>query len=253
VITLALVLLGATAATVSLRITPRKLLVAAMVALASTAVIAKSWETLSSRFGEATLEQEYENKHAQGRGYYLRMAAAIVEDHWLGVGPNNWSYWVSNRYGPRLGFRFAPYPGTDRKPRESVAVGANVDDPQAAPAHNLGALTVGEMGYGGLAVFALLWMRWFQMSGSFLWKRTSDPMRRIGAGIFFGIGGIFLQSLTEWVYHQTAIFFMLNILLGVLASLYYQKRQASKRECLETGRSDVQAEDEEVSIHAQPY
>jgi hypothetical protein len=200
------------------------------VCLAAGGALAKSWDSLSSRFGEASLEQEYENKHSQGRGYYLRMAAALVEDHPFGVGPNNWSYWVSNKYGPKMGFRFAPYPGTDRRPKFVVGANANVDDPQAAPAHSLGALTVGEMGYGGLLLLLILWFRWFQMGFVFLLQRTTEPMRRIGVGIFFGTIGIFLQSLTEWVYHQTAIFFTFNILLGTLASLYHVRRKAVREE-----------------------
>jgi hypothetical protein len=232
VVTFGLVLLAATLATVSFKLTGRKVAITVLVTLAATGILAKSWKSLSSRFGEATLEQEYENRNAQGRGYYLRMAAAIVDEHWFGVGPNNWSYWVSNKYGPRLGFRFAPYPGPDRPPKFKVEYGANVDDPQAAPAHSLAALTVGEMGFGGLILLALLWLRWFQMGASFLWKRVADPTRRIPIGIFFGTWGIFLQSITEWVFHQTAIYFTFHIMLGVLASMYFLKKEERRAERL---------------------
>ncbi len=81
------------------------------------------------------------------------------------------------------------------------------------------------MGIPGLVLFTLLWLRWFQMGASFFWKRTPDPMRRMGIGFFFGTCGIFLQSMTEWVYHQTPIFFTFHIILGALASLYYLKKQ----------------------------
>jgi hypothetical protein len=43
----------------------------------------------------------------------------------------------------------------------------------------------------------------------------------MGVGIFFGFGGIFLQSLTEWVFRQSPIYYVFHILLGTLASLYY--------------------------------
>jgi hypothetical protein len=81
------------------------------------------------------------------------------------------------------------------------------------------------MGWAGLIVFALLWFKWFRTGFKFLWKRTDDPMHRLGVGIFFGVWGVFLQSLTEWVYRQTAILFTLHIVLGTLASLYYLKRR----------------------------
>ena len=38
------------------------------------------------------------------------------------------------------------------------------------------------------------------------------------------MGGTFFQSMTEWVFHQTPIFFTFNILLGVLASLIYLRK-----------------------------
>ncbi|HPU56061.1 MAG TPA: O-antigen ligase family protein [Verrucomicrobiota bacterium] len=228
VVTLALVLVAATLITMSWRFTARKVVVGAVVLAAAGGVLAKSWETLASRFHEANLEEEVGNRRSQGRGYYIRVAEAIVEENWFGVGPNNWSFWVSNRYGPRLGFKFAPYPSEDREPRYYVEADANVDDPQAAPAHNLAALTVGETGFAGLFLFGLLWLRWFQMGGVFLWRRTPDPMRRIPVGIFFGTWGIFLQSITEWVYHQTSIYFTFHVMLGVLASLYYVRRQAKR-------------------------
>jgi hypothetical protein len=246
VVTLGLVLLATVAATISYRITGRKLLITCFVSVACVAVLAKSWESLSSRFSEATLEQEYENTRVQGRGYYIRMAAELVNENVFGVGPNNWSYWVSNKYGPRLGFKFAPYPGTDKPPRFEVEDGANVDDPQAAPAHSLGALTAGEMGLGGLLLMLILWLRWFQMGAAFLWPRVADPMRRIGVGILFGLVGNFLQSLTEWVFHQTAIFFTFNILLGVLASLYYQRRK-ERREARALERERMEEEESFVA------
>jgi hypothetical protein len=223
-VTVSLVLLAATLATMSYQLTARKVLISVFVMLAAGGVIAKAWHTLGSRFEETDFKREYKDKKVQGRGYYIRIAEAMVADHWFGVGPNNWSYWASDKYGPEAGFKFVPYNGTDYDPGWNVGPDANVDNAQAAPAHSLAALTAGEMGLGGLFLFTLLWLRWFQMGASFLGKRTDDPMQRIGVGIFFGTCGIFFQSLTEWVYHQTPIFFTFNILLGTLAALYFGKK-----------------------------
>jgi hypothetical protein len=183
---------------------------------------------LSERFQSSTLEQEYGNHHNLGRGYYIRVAEAIVGDHWFGIGLNNWSYWVSDNYGPKLGYRFVRYKGTDKEPSTVIPSGSNVDEAQAAPAHCLAALTAGELGIPGLFLLALLWLRWFQMAAGFLWKRTPDPMRRLAVGIFFGFGGIFLQSLTEWVFRQSPIYYVFHVLLGTLASLCYMKRQTRR-------------------------
>jgi hypothetical protein len=71
-------------------------------------------------------------------------------------------------------------------------------------------------------------MRWFSMGAGFLWKRTPDPMRRIGVGLFFGLLGIFLHSLTEWVFRQSPIYYVIHILLGVMAALVFARRREKK-------------------------
>ncbi|MDB6065745.1 MAG: hypothetical protein JWR26_1953 [Pedosphaera sp.] len=229
VVTMVLVMLGATLACASLKFTVKKAALSLVVILAACGIFIKAWPTLAARYNESSLTQEYRGK-GQGRGYYLRIAAAIAHDRWLGVGLNNWSYWVSNEYGPQLGWRFVPYIGTDKYPSDAVPSGRNLDAAQAAPAHNLGALTLGELGPPGLFLFSLVWLRWFQMGLSFFWKRSPDPMLRLGVGFFFCTCGIFLESLTEWVYRLTPIFFTFNILMGALASLYYLKRARKRKE-----------------------
>ena len=148
------------------------------------------------------------------------------------MGLNNWSYWVSKVYGPKMGIEV--YKDYDDIPGYILASNANWDDTYAPPAHNLGVLTAGEMGLLGLAVLALLWARWFQIGFTFLWKRSPDPMRRMGVGFFFGTCGIFLQSLTEWVYRATPMFMTFHVLMGALAGLYYLKRRARTNRLLVT-------------------
>lgn len=241
VATLVVVMALTTFACMSYKITFRKIVIAMAVVVIGGGMFAKAWNTLESRYSEASLKDEYEGK-GQNRGYYLVIAKVIAGDRLFGVGLNNWSYLVSNEYGPKLGWRFVPYIGTEKWPSDKVPPGRNIDAAQAAPAHNLGALTVGELGIPGLIIFTMLWLRWFQMGASFLWPRSGDPMLRLGVGIFFGTWGIFLQSITEWVYRLTPIFFTFHILMGTLASLYFMKREC-KRAAAED--SDEVAEFEE--------
>lgn len=238
VIILLTVLAAAALTTMSYRVTPRKLAITLMVIAATTGIAAKCWKTFETRFDESTLAEEYGNHRNLGRGYYLRVAHAIIEDKWLGVGLNNWSFWVSNRYGPKLGYRFVPYRGVDHEPSTVIPSGANVDEAQAAPAHCLGALTAGELGIPGLILFTFVWLRWLQMGASFLWPRMPDPLRRIGVGIFFGFCGVFLQSLTEWVFRQSPIYYLFHVLLGALASLYHIKRLAAKGAVVENAPAE---------------
>ncbi len=225
---LGLVLVGTILFTASFKLRPRTIGIALLAVLGAAGLLGKSWKTLAARFHESTLDQEYGKHKNMGRGYYLRMAREIASSELFGVGLNNWSYWVSNKYGPKLGYKFVPYKGTDREPSDIVPPDSNVDEAQAAPAHNLGALTLGELGVPGLCLFSLVWLRWFQIGGSFLRPRSPDPRRRIAVGIFFGSWGMFLQCLTEWVFRHVPLFYIFHIMLGVLVSLYHLKRQENE-------------------------
>jgi hypothetical protein len=225
VVIVALVLLGTALCTMSWRLSLKKILILLLIVAGAAGMLGKSWKTLKERFQSSSLKEEYENKKNLGRGYYIRIARAIVHEEWFGVGLNNWSYWVSNRYGPKLGYRFVPYRGTDTEPSDKIPATSNVDEAQAAPAHSLAALTAGELGIPGLALFALLWLRWFTMGASFLWRRTPDPKRRIAVGILFGLCGMFLQSLTEWVFRQSPLYYVFHVLLGTLAALCYHRKR----------------------------
>jgi hypothetical protein len=249
VIIISTVLVAATVATISYRITARKIIVGLFVIVAAIGAGAKSWKTLQSRFKDTNLAEEYGNNRSLGRGYYIRVAEAIAVDQVFGVGLNNWSYWVSEKYGPRLGYRFVHYKGTDVEPSTIIPPESNVDEAQAAPAHSLGALTAGELGIPGLVLFAIIWMRWFQMGASFLWPPTPDPLRRIGVGLFFALCGIFLQSLTEWVFRHSPIYYVVNINLGVLASLYYLKKKAKRERAEEVEESLPQFSPEFAQAH----
>jgi hypothetical protein len=220
----ALVMLGATVVCISWRITLKKIALTALIAVAIAGLFLKSWDMMKARYAEATLEQEYLDEKVEGRGYYLRLARTVVEDRFFGVGLNNWSYWVSKKYGAQLGTPYEDYDDIADVPnKEDLPT-----DNYAAPAHNLGALTAGELGVPGLTLFALCWLRWFQMGASFLWRRTPAAIHRLGVGLFFGTCGIFLQSITEWTYRQTHIFLTFHLLLGTLASLYWLKRRRKR-------------------------
>ena len=221
----ALVMLGTTAFCVSWRVTPKKLFATALVVLCVAGLSFKTWDSLKGRYAEATFKDEYLDDQQEGRGYYLRLAKVIAEDKFFGVGLNNWSFWVSKKYGAMVGRPYDDYGDLHSKKPDDQTIENLV---WAAPAHNLAALTVGELGVPGLILFALLWVRWFQMGLRFLFKRTPDAMHRLGVGLFFCLCGIFLHSLTEWTFRQTHIFLTFNILAGTLASLCYAKRHARK-------------------------
>lgn len=228
IVTLLALLLGVGALCGSFKITARKVAGAAVVlALAGVAAYKTSGD-FERRFTESG--DEYGGKVYEGRGAYLHLASLIVQHEPGGCGLNNWSWCVSNRYGPMLQQHFIPYVDTDsRPPRRPLRRDAHVDDPQAAPAHSLYAITLGETGWVGVVLFALLWLRWYQMTGSFLFRRDRSLRSRFGVGAFFGLLGAFSQSFTEWAYRQTPLLFTLYILLGAAAALYPVRPSAARR------------------------
>jgi len=232
----AAVVLGTILACASWRLSVRQIVGRALLVVCAAALVAAVWTKMEDRYAEATLQEEYFDPTIDGRGIYLRLARMIAADHFFGVGLNNWSFYVSRTYGPRLGFRFVDY--------DYLVSIYGTSDPLlfansylAAPAHNLAALTLGELGVPGLVLFGLLWLRWFGMGAAFLPLPRAEPMRVMGVGLFFSVCGIFGQSLTEWVYRQTPILFTFYILLGALASLTADRRQR-RRSSLATDASD---------------
>ncbi len=227
----AVVCAGAALACASWKLTTSRVIARSLLAICLMVVVAAAWRPLMDRYATASLEEEYFDAHVDGRGIYFRLAKDIVSDHFFGVGLNNWSYYVSKTYGARLGFRFTDYNYlTSIYGTEDEEVYAN--SYLAAPAHNLAALTLGELGIPGLILFLCLWGRWFSMGLPFIFDPRGDPQRTMGVGLFFSVCGIFGQSITEWVYRQTPILFTFYILLGALAGLVASRKQGRKEKAL---------------------
>ncbi|HWA26668.1 MAG TPA: O-antigen ligase family protein [Lacunisphaera sp.] len=199
----------------SWRITPGKLALAFVAVVALAGVVLKSWPLLSARFGQATLEEEYFDSPGETRGYYFRQAGVILAERPFGVGFNNWSYWVSKEYGKSLGMTYQNYDDIAYAPPQDLLYQYRY----AAPAHNLGVLTAAELGWVGLILLLVLWLRWLAMGARFLFSRRPEALHRVGVGLAFGLLGVFLHSFTEWIFRQTPIFQMFHVLVGVLAAL----------------------------------
>jgi len=195
--------------------------------LALAMFLSLTWPSLKARYLNNDVRAEMTDEHAfETRGVYWRWAMAMIQDHTYGVGLNNWSYAVSKVYGPDSGYKYHDYDEFNAAPpsREDAP---KILLPPASD--SLPSLIIGELGIPGLIVFLLFWLRWFQMGAVFLGDRlNSDPMHRIAIGCAFGALGIFLQSITEWTYKQTNIFFTCHVLMGMLASLYYARKRARR-------------------------
>ncbi len=204
----------------------RNFAAATVAAVVLTVVIVKSWDLLMARYESASLEEEYIDGSGETRGYYFRQAGVVLDELPFGVGLNNWSYWVSKKFGAAAGMHYEDYDDISFPPPNELLPMYRY----AAPAHNLGVLTAGELGWWGLGVFGLVWARWLGLGAGFLRDRRGAVWRRLGLGIFFGCCGVLLQSFTEWTFRQTPIFLTMHLLLGTLASLRHWPADAAEGE-----------------------
>jgi hypothetical protein len=218
VLTLAVVASVAVFSSVGLRLTVRNVVALGVVAILAGGMFARSWKTLADRYEAVSLETEYFDEDSGGRGLYFRQLVPIIRERFFGVGLNNWSYWVSLKYGAEIGARYTAYDGVNGAPSGY----------QAAPAHNVGVLTIGELGWPGLLLLGCIWAQWFWMGAVFLVRQRPDVVTRYGTGAFCAMLAIFLQSLTEWEFRNTKIFLLAHIIMGALAAIYFANRHVRK-------------------------
>jgi hypothetical protein len=204
--------------------------IGALVATIFACLVPMAQADIKARFESDAFTNEYGGKAWEGRGAYLLLAEKIVVREPFGCGLNNWSWCVSNRYGQLIEQYYVPYNGTEeRPPKRRIRRHAHIDAPQAAPAHSLYAITLGETGYVGVALLAIVWIRWFSIAGSFIFHRSSALKSRFGIGVFGALMGAFGQSLSEWEVRLTPLAFLLHILIGAAASSTQQQYAAIRR------------------------
>lgn len=226
VLTLLLIGLFLTLTCGSLRgLTQKHIVMGACIACFIGIFVGMTYGSFKARFEAEGFEEEYQGKVYEGRGAYLAQASGIVEREPFGCGLNNWSWCVSNRYGPLIEQYYIAYTSTDAPtPRRRHRRHAHIDSAHAAPAHSLYAITLGETGWPGVVLFGIVWLRWFIVAGRFLFSRSPALSSRFGLGVFGALLGAFGQSFSEWEIRQTPLAFLLHILLGAAFAVHPGRR-----------------------------
>lgn len=184
-------------------------------------LLGMTYGDFKSRFEAEGFDKEYGGKVWEGRGAYLVQAKGIVEREPFGCGLNNWSWCVSNRYGPIAEQYYIPYLSADvASPRRKHRRHAHIDGAHAAPAHSLYAITLGETGWLGVILLGVVWIRWFWVAARFLLLRSSTLSSRFCTGVCGALIGAFCQSFSEWEVRQTPLAFLLHMLLGAAAATH---------------------------------
>lgn len=199
----------------SFRLSPRNIGLALLGLLIGGLMVAKAWDSVMSRLGGFNFDQEYLSEEGD-RGSYFRQATPIMNDYGLfGLGLNNWSYWVSNRYAAQTGYQMDHYPSLYAAPERKQ---------QAPPAHNLYLLTAAELGWPGLLLLLALFARCLYLAARGLRSTASDWPGRLRIGVFLGLCAMMMQSWTEWEFRQTPMFFLGHISMGIMVVLYVHTR-----------------------------
>ncbi len=168
-----------------------KLKTLGLMALLALPFVIKLAPAIIERFETAPEEAELSRHQANDA------ALAMGEDHFFGIGINNFSY-ALNETGYS---RFVPFE-VDR-----------------GIVHNIYLLHVAELGWIGLGVFLLMIGSFFLMALRIILLRRDNLISWVAIGIFAGMATLWVQSLLEWAFRQTYLTVEFYLLAGFLAAL----------------------------------
>ncbi|PZQ61709.1 MAG: hypothetical protein DI544_03500 [Sphingomonas taxi] len=181
------------------RPTPRKtsVAIAGVVALAIAAPLAMG--SLGKRFEEAPLPGDYDERAA-----FERAAKAMLHDHPLGVGANNYVTVANTQgYSDRAGV--APIFGS-----------------RSAHVHNAYLLAAAETGWAGLVGFTTMMLWPVLVALRCAWRFRRDPRGDILLGLGVTMAIVSLHSLYEWIFVTFNTEYMYALAVGLIAGIAQQ-------------------------------
>jgi len=185
-----------------------------LVLLLLVAGAAKAGGSIATRIATAPKASE------QAREEFNLAADQMALDHPLGVGLNNFSRVLSDdgRYN-----RF---------------LGVMKNEAEAGVCHHIYRLTAAELGYGGLAVFVVLLLRFIWIALRWSWSARTLEAALLG-GQVLGFVALHLSGFFEWAFRITPVTQAFTIHCGLVVALA-ARVQATRR------RAVVLARDTEV-------
>jgi len=200
------------------RLTLKNIGILVLVVIIGALMTVKAWDSLTSRFSTFEFENEYMSEEGDRGSYFRKGLPAIYDNPVFGIGLNNWSYWISNKYAELAGYSSSPYPSPNSPPLSGTA---------NPPAHNLYLITAVELGLVGLLLLLMIFWRWFRITGAGVFKGDGGLADRIRLGALFSLLGVLMQSVTEWEFRQTPMFFLGHINIAVAVSIYSMRKRVS--------------------------
>ncbi len=176
--------------------------------LVMSAIGAAAAPQILERFHEAPKESE------QTREYFNNAAVAMADHYRFGTGINSYSWMLANT-------RYYWYVYPDK---------IGIENPRAfrysargksrlGTCHNIYLLFAAETGWIGMIVFLLFILR-FYVHNLWHYLRAIDPeYKAILLGLLAGFWSIHLQGTLEWVWRQTAFFYLFILLSGLMVAI----------------------------------
>jgi hypothetical protein len=135
------------------------------------------------------------------RRQFNAAAAAMLKEHFLGVGLNNFSRALELRL--------------ERDDTNMELLGEKMEeDQQPGFCHHIYWLTAAETGYLGLAALLLVIGRFLWLTGVYAWRSTSLESLLL-SGFFVGFCALHLSGFFEWVLRTAPVLYLLAISSGV--------------------------------------
>ncbi|MEO1366324.1 MAG: hypothetical protein AAFX50_04030, partial [Acidobacteriota bacterium] len=159
----------------------------------------------------------------EARSEFNVAALAMARDHALGVGVNQYSAVLTQ----------------DGRYRRHIGVMANEEE--AGVVHHVYWLTAAELGFGGLALFVLLLLRFWLMAFGLVWSPV--PMEAVtGFGACVGFALVHAQGLLEWALRISPVSYLFAIVCGVVAGLGARRSSERRSAAGARRRSDRRAD-----------
>lgn len=183
-----------------------------MISVIGVGILYKGWDKLEARQQNEKSWNYGDPDGQRGRSGFYKRAGTMASRYPLGVGLNNWSWWVSAN-SEEFDLPFGRYASTDEPG----------DARHEVFAHSLYAMTLGELGWPGLFILTALWCQWFLMMGRFLFVRGSDILTLAGIGCFFAFTSVIANNITECSFRTQYQFIVFSVLLGSAVAIRHKQ------------------------------
>lgn len=174
--------------------------VSLLICLVMVAGSLKAADTMIDRFEGAPEASE------GAREEFIAAAEMMLRDHPTGVGLNNFSHVLT--VTPEYRAHFVYMAGEE----------------QGGVVHHIYLLTLAELGYAGLAVFAVILVRFAWLTGRYAW-RSRELEGDLLFGLLLGLCALYAVGFLEWTLRITPVFYLFAICSGLCVALAESVRQ----------------------------